>query len=115
MEIKTIYEHIDIDTPANYQVKVKGDLKRLMTLLKSYNPARITSETTDHDHQVYMITLNNMTQPRLFALVSTLLHYQYPVIAVNCTQVVPKKTDIIQNDNNSNNHNGDDPSIAISA
>ena len=114
MEIRNIYEHIDIDTPAYYQVKVKGDLKRLMTLLKSYNPARITSETTDSEHQVYMITLNNMTQTRLFGLVSTLLHYQYPVIAVNCTHVTPKKTDTTQ-DSNGNNKNGNDPSIAISA
>lgn len=112
MEIRTIYEHIDIETPANYQVKVKGDLKRLMTLLKSYNPTRITSETTDSDHQIYMITLNNMTQTRLFGLVSTLLHYQYPVIAVNCTHVIPKKTDSTQNNNGKN---GNDPSIAISA
>jgi hypothetical protein len=113
MEIKTIYEHIDINIPADYQVKVKGDLKRLITLLKPYDPTHISSETADTDHQVYMIRLSNMTQSRLFLLIGMLLHYKFPVISINCTQVMPKKTDVRQTEDN--NRAGNGSSIAISA
>mgnify|MGYP006977756789 CR=1 FL=1 len=107
MEIKNIYEDIHIEASANYQVKVKGPLKSLRTLLKSYNPTSVTSETTDNEHPIYMITLNNITQPRLFALLTTFVHYRYPIISIICTRVTPKKTDVVQND--------DDPPFAMTA
>lgn len=107
MEIKTIYEHIGIDTPGTYQIKVKGELARLNSILRSYHRSKITSETADVNHPIYMIELPHVTQSMLFELVNSLLRYNYPIISVMCIQITAKKT--------KNQHNDDDSPFAITA
>lgn len=107
MDIKQIYENINIEKQAEYQIKVKGDLQLLEKILEIYQTIQVTSESADSDHQVCMITISNTTQQHLLVFIQMLLRFQYPIISVMCTNVLPKKTDDTQSNN--------DSSIAISA
>jgi hypothetical protein len=107
MDIKHIYEHISIEDPAEYQIKVKGDLQLLKKILDIYETFHVTSESTDPNHQICMITIENTNQQKLFVFINMLLRFHYPIISVVCSTIQSKKTDDRQNNNNS--------TIAISA
>ena len=82
MDIKNIYEHIDINQTAEYQIKVKGDIEPIQRLVQQYANCSFTSETTDTDYQICMITVPKINQRNLFALVNLLIRNHYPVISV---------------------------------
>jgi len=104
MDIKRIYEQIDIYQKAEYQIKVKGDLSKVDALLTNYPISQITSETTDTNHHVCMITIGNINQRQLFSMVNVLLHNHYPIISVACSHI-PQKPDADQTNHNNNNNN----------
>jgi hypothetical protein len=91
MDIKNIYEHISIDEPAEYQIKVKGDLQLLKKILGIYETFHVTSESTDPNHQICMITIENTSQQKLFVFINMLLRFHYPIISVACSNVHLKK------------------------
>jgi len=107
MEIKHIYENINIDQPADYQVKVKGNLQLLEKVLSIYQSIQVTSESADPNVQICMIRLRCASQQNLFAFISMLLRYHYPIISIACSNVLVKTVD----DNQAN----DGSSIAASA
>lgn len=90
MDIKNIYERIDINQLAEYQIKVKGDVEPLQRLVLQYASCSFTTETTDTDYQICMITVPRINQRNLFALVNLLIRNHYPVISVFCSQIEKK-------------------------
>ena len=92
MDIKNIYEHIDINQLAEYQIKVKGDIEPLQRLIQQYANCSITSETTDTNYQICMITITKINQRNVFAMVNLLIRNHYPVVSVFCSHI-PKKAD----------------------
>ena len=94
MDIKHIYENIDIDQPAEYQVKVKGNLQLLEKILEIYQTVQVTSESADPDHQICMITISNINQQQLFVFIKMLLRFHYPIISVVCSNVLSKEMDV---------------------
>jgi hypothetical protein len=92
MDMKHVYEHISIDGFADYQIKVKGDIQNLQKFLDIYQTIQVTSESSDPEHQICMISLSNANQQKLFAFVNMLVRFEYPVISVICSGVRVKKT-----------------------
>lgn len=92
MDIKHIYEHINIDNPAEYQIKVKGNLQLLKKILAIYETLQVTSESTDPNHQICMITIGSTNQQKLFVFINMLLRFHYPIISVVCSNIQSRQT-----------------------
>ena len=107
MDIKHIYENINIDQPAEYQIKVKGNLQLLEKILEIYQSIQVTSESADPDHQICMIRIRSTTQQNLLTFINMLLRYHYPIISVACSHILAKKVE--------DTSQTDDSSVAVSA
>ncbi|GEM_PF-1874445 len=90
MDIKNIYENIDIDELAEYQIKVKGDIDLLKKLIRQMGNYEITSETADTDYQICMIRTTQINQRYLFKLIGLLIQKHYAVVSIICSNI-PKK------------------------
>lgn len=87
---RDIYEHINNQNPATYQIKVKGRLNNALCVL--FSDATITIETADTQHPITMITVDVQNQKHLWELLSHLHDHNYPMIALSCVTVHSETT-----------------------
>lgn len=82
---RDVYEHLDYDRSATYQIKIKGLLDP--ALYANVPSVRVTQETSDRDHPVTMITAVFANQQELWEAIQMIHQHGYPLISIVCVRV----------------------------